>query len=73
MSLRKEPLFTKLIVSVTHEQVYHGDVETMLCKIWEKYWTASGRQNVHKLFKKYYVCKIAPGKTLKTALFRCII
>ena len=31
----------------------------------EKYWIVRDRQNVRKILKKCYVCKIVPGKTLK--------
>ena len=65
MLLPNESLFTKLIILFTRKQVYHGGVKITLCKIPEKYWIVWVWQNICKLSKKCYVCKIVQGKTSK--------
>ena len=63
--LRKESLYTNLIILFTHKQIFHGGVEITLCNIREKYWIVRGQQNVRKLLKKCYVCKNVQGKSIK--------
>ena len=52
---------TELIIREAHEDVYHNGVKETLADVRARYWIVKGRQNVKKIIRRCYLCKILEG------------
>ena len=52
---------TELIVREAHENVCHNGVKETLGDVRAKYWVVRGRQNVKKIIRRCYFCRILEG------------
>ena len=57
----KNPLFSKLIVLRSHEQMFHSGVERTLNNIRLRDWIIRARSFVKSIFKNCYLCKLVLG------------
>ena len=59
--LPRNHYITDLIITESHETVYHNGVKETLAEVRGRYWIIKGRQNVKRIVKRCTICRIVEG------------
>ena len=62
--LRTDGIFTKLVITDCHENVFHHGIESTLANLRRRYWVVRGRKTVKNLLHTCTLCKRYQGKTI---------